>query len=111
MTYFFDPESRTRQQLLPGVAVRTFWGEHMLASLVDLEPDAVIPAHSHPHEQFGMLLRGAMQVTIGSETCSVTAGDIYIVPGGVEHGVQVSAAGAQAIEAFSPVREEYKFPD
>jgi quercetin dioxygenase-like cupin family protein len=111
MTYFFDPESRTAKELLPGVAVRTFWGERMLASLVDLEADAVIPAHSHPHEQFGMLIRGEMQVNIGGETRTVKAGGIYIVPGGVVHNVHVSAAGAQAIEAFSPVREEYKFPD
>ena len=111
MTYFFDPESRTGKELLPGVVVRTFWGEQMLASLVDLAAGAVVPAHSHPHEQFGMLLRGEMQMNIGGETRAVKAGDLYLVPGGVEHSVHVSAAGAQAIEAFSPVREEYKFPD
>jgi len=58
-----------------------------------------------------MLLRGEMQMTIAGETRTVQAGDLYIVPGGVEHGVQVGATDAQAIEAFSPVREEYKFPD
>jgi quercetin dioxygenase-like cupin family protein len=111
MTYFFDPETRTPKELVPGVVVRTFWGEQMLASLVDLAAGAVVPLHSHPHEQFGMLLRGEMQMTIAGETRTVQAGDLYFVPGGVEHGVHVGAAGAQAIEAFSPVREEYKFPD
>ncbi len=71
MTYFFDPESRTGKELVPGVVVRTFWGEQMLASLVDLAAGAVIPAHSHPHEQFGMLLRGEMEITIGGETRTV----------------------------------------
>jgi len=111
MPYFFDPETRTGKELVPGVIVRTFWGEQMLASLVDLAADAIVPSHSHPHEQFGMLLRGEMQMTIAGETRTVRAGDLYFVPGGAEHGVHVSAAGAQAIEAFSPVREEYKFPD
>jgi quercetin dioxygenase-like cupin family protein len=111
MTYFFNPETRTPQELVPGVVVRTFWGEQMLASLVDLAAGAVVPLHSHPHEQFGMLIRGEMQMTIAGESRPVRAGDLYIVPGGAEHGVHVGATDAQAIEAFSPVREEYKFPD
>ncbi len=111
MTYFFDPTARTPHELLPGVTVRTFWGEQMLASLVDLQPNAIIPSHSHPHEQFGMLLIGSMQLTIAGETRDVKPGAIYIVPGGVAHSVVTGPAGAQAIEAFGPVREEYKFPD
>jgi quercetin dioxygenase-like cupin family protein len=111
MSYFFNPETRSGKELVPGVVVRTFWGEQMLASLVDLAAGAVVPPHSHPHEQFGMLLRGEMRMTIAGETRSVRAGDIYLVPGGVEHSVHVGAAAAQAIEMFSPVREEYKFPD
>lgn len=111
MPYFFDPEARTKTAALPGVALRTFWGEQMLVSLVDLAPGAVIPSHSHPHEQMGMMVRGAMAMTIADETRQVHAGDIYIVPGGISHSVIVGDAGAQAIEAFSPVREEYKFPD
>jgi quercetin dioxygenase-like cupin family protein len=109
MTYFFDPESRTGKELLPGVMVRTFWGEQMLASLVDLAAGAVIPAHCHPHEQFGMLLYGEISITIAGETRTVKPGGIYIVPGGAEHNVVVGEAAAQAIEAFSPVREEDKY--
>ena len=111
MPYFFDPKTRTPKELVPGVVVRTFWGEQMLASLVDLVAGAVVPLHSHPHEQFGMLLRGEMQMTIADETRTVQAGDLYVVPGGVEHSVIAGPEGAQLIEAFSPVREEYKFPD
>ena len=111
MPYFFDPEARTKTEALPGVALRTFWGEQMLVSLVDLAPGAVIPAHSHPHEQVGMMVRGEMALTIADETRQVRVGDIYIVPGDVAHSVVTGPAGAQAIEAFSPVREAYKFPD
>ena len=108
MTYFFDPETRTPKELVPGVVVRTFWGEQMLASLVDLAAGAIVPSHSHPHEQFGMLLRGEMQMTIAGETRTVQAGDLYFVPGGVDarrtrgrcrrpghRGVQPGARGVQ----------------
>lgn len=111
MSYFFDPETRTKAEPLPGVALRTFWGERMLMSLVDLAPGAVIPEHSHPHEQVGMMLRGEMRLTIAGEARLVKPGDIYIVPGGVVHSVVMGDCAAQCIEAFAPVREEYKFPD
>ena len=87
---------------MPGVVVRTFWGEQMLVSLVDLAAGAIVPSHSHPHEQFGMLLRGELQMTIAGETRTVQAGDLYIVPGGVEHGVHVGAEGAQADRGVQP---------
>jgi quercetin dioxygenase-like cupin family protein len=111
MTYFFDPETRTPKELLPGVIVRTFWGEQMLVSQVDLAPGAIVPAHAHPHEQFGTVLRGDMQISIAGETRAVQTGAIYIIPGDAQHSVFAGAEGAQLIEAFSPVREEYKFPD
>lgn len=111
MAYFFDPAARTPRELLPGVAARTFWGERMLVSLVDLSANTAIPAHSHPHEQAGMVVQGGMELTIGGEARMVKPGDIYVVPGGVEHGVRVGDFPCQVVEMFAPVREEYKFPD
>jgi quercetin dioxygenase-like cupin family protein len=111
MPYFFNVETRTPKELVPGVVVRTFWGEQMLVSQVDLAPAAIVPAHSHPHEQFGMVLRGDMQITIAGETRTVQTAAIYIIPGDAQHSVIAGTEGAQLIEVFSPVREEYKFPD
>ena len=34
--YFHESTTRPTKQLLPGVLARTFWGEKMLLSLVDL---------------------------------------------------------------------------
>ena len=95
--------------MLPGVALRTFWGERMLVALVDLQAGAVIPPHSHPHEQIGMMLRGEMHLTIAGETRLLKPGALYVIPGGVEHSATVGDAAAQCVEAFSPVREEYKY--
>lgn len=111
MAYFFDPAVRTPKELLPGVVTRTFWGERMLVSLVDLAPNAVIPPHSHPHEQVGMVVRGQMELTISGETRVVKEGDVYVVPGDVSHSVRLGIEPCQVVEAFAPVREDYKFPD
>ena len=111
MAYFFDSATRTPKELLPGIMTRTFWGERMLLSLVDLAPHAAIPPHAHPHEQVGMVLEGEMEVTIGGETRVVKAGDVYVAPGGVEHSVRLADGACRVVEMFAPVREEYKFPD
>ena len=111
MSYFFDSSQRTPRELLPGVSVRTFWGERMLLSLVDLAANATIPAHSHPHEQIGVVVSGRMELTIDGEPREVGPGDVYVVPGGVAHGVRMGAEPCQVAETFAPVREEYKFPD
>jgi quercetin dioxygenase-like cupin family protein len=111
MPYFYDASQRTTRENIPGVTLRTFWGDKMLLALIDLAPGAVIPPHSHPHEQAGTLVSGEMEMTVGGETRTVRVGDVYIVPGDVVHSVAVGPAGAQAVEVFAPAREEYKFPD
>lgn len=106
---FYDPAERLPKELFPGAISRTFWGERTLMSLLELAPGCVVPRHSHPHEQVGIMLEGEMEFTIGDETRIVKAGDIFVIPGGVEHSVKVGDKPARALDVFSPVREEYKW--
>jgi quercetin dioxygenase-like cupin family protein len=106
---FFDLDDRARKSVVPGIDIRTFWGDQMLLSVADLEPGAVLPVHSHPHEQGGAILSGELTLTIDGETRTLHAGDAYLVPGGVEHGGVAGPEGCVALDIFSPVREEYKY--
>ncbi len=42
-------------------------------------------AHKHPHEQISWMIKGRMDLRIGDEMRSMVAGDIAVIPGGVEH--------------------------
>lgn len=106
---FIDLASRAGTEAMPGITLRTFWGDQMLFSHVTLAPNSIVPRHSHPHEQGGIVVQGAMELTIGDETRMLTVGDMYIAPGGVEHSVIAGPEGCIALDIFSPVREEYKF--
>jgi quercetin dioxygenase-like cupin family protein len=106
---FHSSEARAGKQLTPGVDARTFWGERMLLSLVDLVPGAVIPEHSHPHEQIGTMLAGTLAFTIADETRTVRPGDVWVIPGDAPHTAVAGEQGARVVEVFSPVREEYKY--
>lgn len=105
----YNPADRAPKELFPGAVTRTFWGEKILLSYLDLEPGSFVPPHSHPHEQAGIVLAGELEFTIGGETRIVKTGELFIIPGGVEHSVKVGDAPARALDIFSPVREEYKW--
>ncbi len=104
----WTPGEMGARKLCPGVTARIAWGEKIMFSLVTLEPDAAVPEHSHPHEQMGMLVSGAMELRIDGASHALSAGQIYLVPGGVLHSAHAGPGGAVALDAFAPPREEYK---
>jgi len=110
MKHFWSPEEIDPRTLAAGITTKLAWGEKLMLSLVTLEPDAAVPPHAHPHEQMGMLVSGAMELTIAGETRRLSGNEIYLMPGGVPHSAKAGPGGAVALEAFSPPREEYKKP-
>ena len=108
MPYFYDPSEIKRREMAPGVNLRTMWGDKIMMSLVEIAPGAVVPSHTHPHEQAGMVVQGEFEFTIGGETRTLKQGDAYVIPGGVEHGVVGSSGWSLALDIFSPPREDYK---
>jgi|TARA_B100001971_G_scaffold63397_1_gene58356 quercetin dioxygenase-like cupin family protein len=106
---FCDIENRASKELAPGVRARTFWAEKILLVHVELDAGARVPDHSHPHEQCGTVVAGEIVLSIGGETRTLTVGDCYVIPGGVEHWATTGSAPAKVVDVFSPVREEYQY--
>lgn len=50
----------------------------------DIQPVGEIPPHAHK-AQWGVVLDGEMQLTIGGETNTYKKGDFYYIPDGVTH--------------------------
>ena len=105
---FWKPEEVAPRTLAPGVTAKIASGERMMFSLVTLAPNAVVPTHSHPHEQMGMLVSGTMEFTIEGDTRMLSGNELYFVPGDVPHAAKAGPGGALALDAFSPPREEYR---
>lgn len=81
-------------------------GEQTLLAEFRLDAGAVLPRHSHPHEQTGYLVSGVLELTIGERTERLTAGGSWCIPGHVEHHA-VAHADCVAIEVFAPRRDDY----
>jgi len=106
--YFLDPSELPSKEVAPGAEIRVACGEHLMFSFVRVAPGAIVPRHSHPHEQGGVCLEGAMEFTIGDETRIVTQGQGWMIPGGTAHAVKGLEQGAFVLDVFYPQREEYK---
>ncbi len=95
-----------RRELAAGIFQKTLvWGEKTLLSEFVLKAGAILPRHSHPHEQSGYLVSGRMRLVVGEAAHEVSAGDGWCIAGGVEHEASI-IEDSVAIEVFSPVRED-----
>ena len=108
---FFNLDDTTQgilRELAPGLTTRIFVGDHAMLSVVTIEPNAEGQVHSHPQEQWGVLLEGdAVRIQDGEEI-AVKAGDFWRTPGGVPHGLRAGPQGARVLDIFSPPRDEYR---
>ena len=96
-----------QREIQPGVRIRIVTGAQLMLSIVDLDEDATVPTHQHPHEQSGYVLAGALEMWIGDERRLLGPGDVYVVAGGTTHGARAAGGPARVLDAFHPVREEY----
>lgn len=95
------------KDVLPGIQRKTLaHGAKTLFTEFQLGKGARLPRHSHPHEQTGYLISGAIRLTIGDVIHDVKPGDCWCIAGGVEHQADI-LEDSVAIEVFSPVREDY----
>jgi len=105
--YFVLAGSGSRHLIFPGVEIRTTAGRQLMLSVVRLEPGSVVPDHSHPHEQMGMMISGRLEFTVNDTTRILGPGDIWRIPGGVVHSVRALEEPAVALDVFHPIREDY----
>ena len=70
------------------------------------EKDGVGWLHSHPHVQASYVAEGRFEVTVGGKTEILSAGDSFIAPSNVTHGVKALEAG-RLIDSFTPHRADF----
>lgn len=95
-------------ELADGVRMFPLFGEAGMLSVVELEPDAIVPLHRHEHEQLGLVLNGEITMTIDGTDHVCTPEIAYQIPGGVEHGGRAGPEGCRVLDVFVPVREDYR---
>ena len=110
-TNFFslgDLPDAVRRELAPGITTNIVAGDQAMLSIVRFEPHSEGSIHSHPEEQWGVLLEGSgVRIQDGDEV-AVSAGDFWLTPSDVEHGFIAGPDGAMVIDIFAPPRNAYR---
>ena len=92
----------------PGATRQGIAGPLMSAVRVVTSPEASFATsalHTHHHEQYLVMVAGALELECAGTRYWVGPGDLAVFPPGVEHGaVGVGPAGAEYFEIFSPAR-------
>ena len=108
---FFNLDDRDQgipRTLSEGLETRIFPGDRAMLSVVRAAPNKAGKVHSHPEEQWGVLLEGSGIRLQGGVEYPVKKGDFWRTPGGVEHAFTAGPEGAVILDVFSPPREEYR---
>jgi quercetin dioxygenase-like cupin family protein len=105
---FFRTVELPGTEVLPGITRRTVYLEGVMLAFHDFEPGAVIPEHQHPHQQISWIVSGAMEFNLDGKVQVLRAGDGVLVPPDVPHSAVILDKACQAIDAFHPIREDYR---
>ncbi|MCX6318134.1 MAG: cupin domain-containing protein [Bacteroidetes bacterium] len=93
--------------LAPGLTGYYTHGNSMTLGLVEIEAGSVLPLHQHIQEQITYILEGQLDMQIGDQSISLTAGMVYVIPSNMPHSAR-AITHCKVIDAFHPVREDYR---
>jgi hypothetical protein len=95
----------------PGFERRIIHTRDLMTVVLDIgngpwdEPD---PYHSHPHEQITYLAEGEILfLAQDQQPRRMTAGDLFAVPSGVPHSIQLLSQKARLVDTFNPIRQDF----
>jgi len=86
-------------QPLEGLRAWLLQGETMQIIFMEAEREVLLPRHAHG-DQWGVVVSGRMELTIGEETRICNPGDSYFIPAGVLHYGRLGK-GFRAVDCFA----------
>jgi len=107
MSAFGDLGASDPLAIWDGVVAWPIEGGRETLAWIELEPDSVVPEHSHENEQVGVLLRGSFTFRIGGEERELGPGETWAIPPNTPHDVVTGPDGATLVEVFVPGRADW----
>lgn len=91
----------------PGYRAYFVHSETMTFAHWTIAPGALIPGHSHPHEQVSNVIDGQFELTIEGVTKILGPDDVAIIPPNASHSGK-ALTKCRIIDVFYPIREDYR---
>ena len=104
---FLNLHELEEMQIVPGFKGHFVHSENMTCAYWGIEAGAVLPEHSHPHEQVATMIAGEFEMTVNGETKVLRPGSVAIIPSDAVHSGRAVTI-CRIIDVFYPVREDYR---
>lgn len=93
-------------EVFPGATSHLVSVQNITLSFITLNPNITTAPHRHESEQLMIVVDGEVDQVVEGKTYHLKKGDVIHMPSNAEHGAFVSDKGCQAIDVFSPPRED-----
>jgi len=104
---FINFEEVKEAEIWEGITARFFHSDNLSFGKVKINNGAILPEHSHHHEQFTKVLEGRLEFKIGNETKVLESGMVAHIPPNVLHSA-IALTECLVFDCFNPVREDFK---
>lgn len=94
-------------EVINGYKARFLHTDSMTFAFWEVEAGRELPTHQHIHEQVSQIIEGEFEMTIDGKTKILKPGSVLVIPSNTEHSGK-SITSCKILDAFSPVREDYK---
>jgi quercetin dioxygenase-like cupin family protein len=99
-------ESVKFEELNPLLGRQLMVGQQVMLARIFLKKGAVVPLHSHHHEQLSYVVEGDLVFLIGGRKIQVRAGEVLAIPPHLPHRVE-ALADSLSLDIFNPPREDW----
>lgn len=104
---FLELNNVATRETFPGFKVHFVHSANMTFAHWKIEAGALLPQHSHPHEQVVNMIEGQFELTIDGATKLLGPDSVAIIPSHAVHSGR-AVTPCWIIDAFYPIREDYR---
>ena len=95
------------KEIIKGFNGRFFHTNSFTIAFWEIEEGAILPEHSHIHEQSTQVIEGKLELVIDGVSTVLEPGMIASIPSNVIHSGK-ALTNCKVTDVFSPTREDYK---
>jgi quercetin dioxygenase-like cupin family protein len=104
---FITLDEIEQREPIPGFRGRFVHSAQMTFAHWEIQANALLPEHSHPHEQVANVLDGRFELTISGDTRVLDSGSVAIIPSHALHSGR-AITHCRIVDVFYPIREDYR---
>jgi quercetin dioxygenase-like cupin family protein len=95
------------KEIIKGFNGRFFHTNSFTIAFWEIEEGAILPEHSHIHEQSTQVIEGRLELVVNGVSTVLEPGMIGNIPSNVIHSGK-ALTNCKVTDVFSPTREDYK---